>query len=48
MRTLFLIAALAALPLVAADDAVIWPDAELSTTEVDLAKDFNADHYALN
>jgi mannose-6-phosphate isomerase-like protein (cupin superfamily) len=47
MRTLLLIAALAALPLVAADDAVIWPDAGLGTTGVDLTKNLNADHYAL-
>ncbi len=46
MRTL-LLAALLALPLVAADDAVIWPDAELSTNKVDLTKSLNADHYAL-
>jgi mannose-6-phosphate isomerase-like protein (cupin superfamily) len=47
MRTLLLIAALAALPLVAADDAAIWPDAELGAAQVDLTKNLNADHYAL-
>jgi mannose-6-phosphate isomerase-like protein (cupin superfamily) len=47
MRTLLLFAALAARPLTAADDTVIWPDAELSTTKVDLTKNLNADHYAL-
>ena len=47
MRILLLIAALAALPLGAADDAVVWPDKELGTTEVDLTKNLNADHYAV-
>ena len=47
MRTLLLIAALTVMPLVAADDAAVWSDAELGTTEVDLTKNLNADHYAL-
>lgn len=47
MRALLLLAVLAALPLVAADDAAIWSDTELGTAEVDLTKSLNADHYAI-
>jgi mannose-6-phosphate isomerase-like protein (cupin superfamily) len=47
MRIVLLIAALAAAPLIAADDAAIWSDAELGTTKVDLTKNLNADHYAV-
>jgi mannose-6-phosphate isomerase-like protein (cupin superfamily) len=47
MRTLLLIAALAALPLLAADDANIWSDSDLAVIHSKLTKNLNADHYAL-
>jgi mannose-6-phosphate isomerase-like protein (cupin superfamily) len=46
MRIL-LIAALAALPMVAADDANIWSDADLNAIKSKLTQNVNADNYAL-
>ena len=46
MRIL-LIAALAAFPLFAADDAKIWSDADLAAIQSKLPANLNADNYAL-
>lgn len=46
MRIL-LIAALAALPVMAADDANIWSDADLAAIKAKLTQNVNADNYAL-
>ncbi len=46
MRIL-LIAALAALPLTAADDANIWSNADLNAIKSKLTQNVNADNYAL-